>query len=138
MQIKKLSLIKSLSSLILLKAHEQLKLEQQKRSKFGDDREESLVKESESREANFLHKIRDLENELRQAKKSEKEALQESDRQTTQISNLLKEVEQINQAKKELHNEIRQMKFRESKHLQEYGELEEENINLQKQVLDFH
>jgi hypothetical protein len=71
---------------------------------------------------------------LRQAKKSEKETLQESDRQTTQISGLLKEVEQINQTKKELYSEMRQLKYRESKHLQEYGELEEENINLQKQV----
>lgn len=93
-----------------------------------------MVKESESREANFLHKIRDLENELRQSKKAEKDVLLESDRQTSQISGLLKEVEQLNHSKKELHNEIRQLKYRESKHLQEYSELEEENINLQKQV----
>ncbi|KAK3746600.1 hypothetical protein QZH41_014502 [Actinostola sp. cb2023] len=117
----------------LKEVHEQLKLEQQKRSKFGDDREESLVKESESREANFLHRIRDLENEFRQAKKSEKDGLLECDRLTNHISALLKEVEQLNQARKELHNEIRHLKYRESKHLQEYNELEDENINLQKQ-----
>lgn len=115
------------------KVHEQLKLEQEKRSRFGDDREESLVKESESREASYLHKITDLESDLRQARKAERDALIENERLCNQVSNYVKEIEQFAQSKKLLRDEIRELKYRESKHTQEFSDLEEENINLQKQ-----
>jgi len=117
----------------LREVHEQLKLEQQKRSRFGDDREESLVKESESREASYLHKITDLESDVRQARKAEREALIENERLSNQMSNYVKEIEQFAQSKRLLRDEIRELKYRESKHIQEFSELEEENINLQKQ-----
>ena len=110
-----------------------MKLEQEKRSRFGDDREESLVKESESREATYLHKITDLESDLRQARKAEREALIENERLCNQASNYVKEIEQFAHSKKLLRDEIRELKYRESKHIQEFSELEEENINLQKQ-----
>ena len=115
------------------KVHEQLKLEQEKRSRFGDDREESLVKESESREASYLHKITDLESDLRQARKAERDALIENERLCNQVSNFVKEIEQFAHSKKLLRDEIRELKYRESKHTQEFSDLEEENINLQKQ-----
>lgn len=117
----------------LREVHEQLKLEQEKRSRFGDDREESLVKESESREASYLHKITDLESDLRQARKAERDALIENERLCNQVSNYVKEIEQFAQSKKLLRDEIRELKYRESKHTQEFSDLEEENINLQKQ-----
>ena len=110
-----------------------MKLEQEKRSRFGDDREESLVKESESREATYLHKITDLESDVRQARKAEREALIENERLSNQASNYVKEIEQLAHSKKLLRDEIRELKYRESKHIQEFSELEEENINLQKQ-----
>ncbi|KAM7434733.1 bicaudal D [Porites harrisoni] len=117
----------------LREVHEQLKLEQEKRSRFGDDREESLVKESESREASYLHKITDLESDLRQARKAERETLIENERLSNQMSNYVKDIEQLIHSKKVLRDEIRELKYRESKHIQEFSELEEENINLQKQ-----
>ena len=110
-----------------------MKLEQEKRSRFGDDREESLVKESESREANYLHKITDLESEVRQARKAERDALIENERLCNQASNYVKEIEQFAHSKKLLRDEIRELKYRESKYSQEFSDLEEENINLQKQ-----
>ena len=91
------------------------------------------MKESESREANYLHKITDLESDLRQARKSERETHVENERLTTQTNSLLKEIGQLNHGKKLLRDEIRELKYRESLHLQEYGDLEEENINMQKQ-----
>lgn len=118
---------------LLTKVHEQLKLEQEKRSRFGDDREESLVKESESREASYLHKITDLESDVRQARKAERDALIENERLCNQIANYAKEIEQFAHSKKILRDEIRELKYRESKHIQEFSDLEEENINLQKQ-----
>ena len=113
--------------------HEQLKVEQQKRSKFGDDREESLVKESETREASLLRKITDLESELRQARKIERETSVENERLTNQVNSLIKEIEQLCHNKKLLRDEIRDLKYRESKYLHDYSELEEENISFQKQ-----
>ena len=110
-----------------------MKLEQEKRSRFGDDREESLVKESESREATYLHKITDLESDVRQARKAEREALIENERLCNQACSYVKEIEQLGHSKKLLRDEIRELKYRESKHIQEFSELEEENINLQKQ-----
>ena len=110
-----------------------MKLEQEKRSRFGDDREESLVKESESREANYLHKITDLESEVRQARKAERDALIENERLCNQASNYVKEIEQFAHSKKLLRDEIRELKYQESKYSQEFSDLEEENINLQKQ-----
>ncbi|XP_068758544.1 protein bicaudal D homolog 2-like [Montipora capricornis] len=117
----------------LKEVHEQLKLEQEKRSRFGDDREESLVKESESREATFLRKITDLESDLRQTRKAEREALIENERLCNQATSYVKEIEQFAHSKKVLRDEIRELKYRESKLIQEFNDLEEENINLQKQ-----
>ncbi|XP_015751200.1 PREDICTED: protein bicaudal D homolog 2-like [Acropora digitifera] len=117
----------------LKEVHEQLKLEQEKRSRFGDDREESLVKESESREATYLRKITDLESDLRQARKAEREGLIENERLCSQAANYVKEIEQFTHSKKVLRDEIRELKYRESKLIQEFSDLEEENINLPKQ-----
>lgn len=117
----------------LKEVHEQLKLEQEKRSRFGDDREESLVKESESREATYLRKITDLESDLRQTRKAEREGLIENERLCSQAANYVKEIEQFTHSKKVLRDEIRELKYRESKLIQEFSDLEEENINLQKQ-----
>lgn len=117
----------------LKEVHEQLKLEQEKRSRFGDDREESLVKESESREATYLRKITDLESDLRQARKAEREGVIENERLCSQAANYVKEIEQFTHSKKVLRDEIRELKYRESKLIQEFSDLEEENINLQKQ-----
>lgn len=118
---------------LFTKVHEQLKLEQEKRSRFGDDREESLVKESESREATYLHKITDLESDLRQARKAERDSLIENERLCNQASKYVKEIEQFAHSKKLLRDEIRELKYRESKYSHEFSDLEEENINLQKQ-----
>ena len=108
-------------------------MEQQKRSKFGDDREESLVKESETREASLLRKITDLESEVRQARKIERETFVENERLTNQVNGLMKEIEQLCHNKKLLKDEVRDLKYREAKYLHEYSELEEENITFQKQ-----
>ena len=74
-------------------ALEQIKSEESKRSRFGDVREESLVQESETREAGLLAKIADLESDLKLTKKSERRAANEVDRLSTQNGGLLKEVE---------------------------------------------
>ena len=57
----------------------------------------------------------------------------DNERLFNQVSNYVKEIEQLVHSKKLLRDEIRELKYRESKHIQEFSDLEEENINLQKQ-----
>ena len=44
-------------------------------------------------------------------------------------------MEQLEALKKQMKKEIKELKFRETRNLQDYSELEEENISLQKAVL---
>ena len=81
------------SNLHVLQALEQLKSEESKRNRFGDVREESLVQESETREAGLLTKIADLESDLKVAKKGERRAVNEVERLLSQNGGLLKEVD---------------------------------------------
>ncbi len=87
----------------VLQALEQIKSEQSKRNRFGDVREESLVQESETREAGLLSKIADLESDLKNANKGERRAVNEVDRLSAQNSGLLKEVEKQ-------HEELKKVK----------------------------
>ena len=86
-----------------MQALEQLKSEQSKRNRFGDVREESLVQESETREAGLLAKIADLESDLKISKKGERRAVSEVDRLSAQNGGLLKEVEKQ-------HEELKKVK----------------------------
>ena len=45
------------------------------------------------------------------------------------------QIEQLEALKKQMKKEIKELKFRETRNLQDYSELEEENISLQKAVL---
>ena len=81
------------SNLHVLQALEQLKSEESKRNRFGDVREESLVQESETREAGLLTKIADLESDLKIAKKGERRVVNEVERLLSQNGGLLKEVD---------------------------------------------
>ena len=44
-------------------------------------------------------------------------------------------MEQLEALKKQMKKELKELKFRETRNLQDYSELEEENISLQKAVL---
>ena len=88
----------------VLQSLEQIKSEQSKRNRFGDVREESLVQESETREAGLLSKIADLESDLKNANKGERRAVNEVDRLSAQNSGLLKEVEKQ-------HEELKKVKL---------------------------
>lgn len=115
-------------------ALEQLKSEQSKRTRFGDVRQESLVEESETREAGLLAKISDLETDLKFTKKGERNALSEVERLSTQNGGLLKEIEKQHEETKKLKSDLRELKGRDARHSQDYGDLEEENTNLQAQL----
>ncbi|XP_068104333.1 protein bicaudal D homolog 2-like [Hyperolius riggenbachi] len=100
----------------------------------GETREETLLKESSSREAKLNTKIDDLQNELKQMKSFITNTAAENERLTLIIQNLKKECQDTDKEKMQLRDEIKQCKLREMRQLQDFSEIEEENISLLKQV----
>ncbi|KAM3911042.1 protein bicaudal D homolog 2-like isoform 1-T2 [Leptodactylus fuscus] len=100
----------------------------------GESREETLLKETASREAKFTGKIDELQNELRQMKSFISNTSADNERLTLVIQNLKKECHDSDKEKVQLREEIKQCKIREMRQLQDFSELEEENISLLKQV----
>lgn len=115
-------------------ALEQLRSERSRRTRFGDVREDDLVQESESREVSLLTRISDLEGDVKIAKKGERIALSELERQSSQNAGLLKEIERQHEEAKRLKSDLRDLKGRDSRRSQDYGDLEEDNTNLQSQL----
>ncbi|XP_056395986.1 protein bicaudal D homolog 2-like [Hyla sarda] len=100
----------------------------------GESREESLLKETASREAKFTGKIDELQNELRQMKSFITNTSADNERLTLAVQNLKKECHDTEKDKVQLREEMKQCKIREMRQLQDLSELEEENISLLKQV----
>ncbi|XP_030049966.1 protein bicaudal D homolog 2 isoform X2 [Microcaecilia unicolor] len=100
----------------------------------GESREESLIKESASKEAILTEKIEELQNDLKQLKSSVSNTSGENERLNTVIQDLKKECKGLETEKSQLREEIKQCKVREVQQLQDFTELEEENISLIKQV----
>ncbi|XP_066436836.1 protein bicaudal D homolog 2-like [Eleutherodactylus coqui] len=100
----------------------------------GENREESLLKETASREAKFTGKIDELQNELRQMKCFLTNTSADNERLSLVIQTLKKECHDTEKEKSQLREDIKQCKIREMQQLQDFSELEEENISLLKQV----
>ncbi|XP_040298735.1 protein bicaudal D homolog 2-like [Bufo bufo] len=100
----------------------------------GENREESLLKETASKEAKLTGKIDELQNELRQMKLFLTNTSADNERLNLVIQNLRKECQDTEKEKVPLREEMKQCKIREMRHLQDFSELEEENISLLKQV----
>lgn len=100
----------------------------------GESREETLLKETASREAKLTGKIDELQNELRQMKSFLTNTSADNERLALGIQNLKKERDDTEKEKVQLREEIKQCKIREMRQLQDISELEEENISLLKQV----
>lgn len=100
----------------------------------GESREESLILESASKEAQYQQRVLELQNELRQSKASLSSAQAENDRLSTIILETRENSELAELQRTQLRDDIREYKVREARLLQDYSELEEENISLQKQV----
>ncbi|XP_027621323.1 protein bicaudal D homolog 2 [Tupaia chinensis] len=100
----------------------------------GESREESLIQESASKEQYYVHKVLELQAELKQLRNVLANTRSESER----LASVAQELKEINQnvelQRGRLRDDIKEYKFREARLLQDYSELEEENISLQKQV----
>ncbi|XP_053552013.1 protein bicaudal D homolog 2 [Bombina bombina] len=100
----------------------------------GESREETLLKETASREAKLTEKIDDLQSDLKQMKSALSVTSSENERLATVIRSLKKEYGDIEKEKLQLREDMKQCKYREMRQLQDFSELEEENIALLKQV----
>ncbi|XP_041638705.1 protein bicaudal D homolog 2 [Cheilinus undulatus] len=100
----------------------------------GESREESLILESASKEAQYQQKVLELQNELRQAKVSLTSIHSENERLSSITLEMRESSELAELQRSQLRDDIREYKVREARLLQDYSELEDENISLQKQV----
>ncbi|XP_057701694.1 protein bicaudal D homolog 2 [Corythoichthys intestinalis] len=100
----------------------------------GESREESLILESASKEAQYQQKVLELQNDLRQAKVSIASVQAENERLSHITLEMRETSDQVELQRSQLRDDIREYKVREARLLQDYSELEDENISLQKQV----
>ncbi|XP_028913583.1 protein bicaudal D homolog 1 isoform X2 [Ornithorhynchus anatinus] len=100
----------------------------------GETREETLLQESASKEAYYLAKILEMQNELKQSRAVVTNMQAENERLTAVVQDLKENNEMVELQRVRMKDEIREYKFREARLLQDYTELEEENITLQKLV----
>ncbi|XP_070597506.1 protein bicaudal D homolog 2-like [Erythrolamprus reginae] len=100
----------------------------------GENWEESLLRESASKEAHLTQTIEELHNEVKCLKSQLDNTGVENERLSIALQDLRKECQTLESEKNQLREEMKQAKSRELRQLQDCGELEEENISLQKQV----
>ncbi|XP_071961440.1 protein bicaudal D homolog 2-like isoform X2 [Antedon mediterranea] len=115
-------------------ALEHHQLSQKKHTIIEVNREESLLQESATREADLLTRISDLELEVRQSKQQVERYKSENEHFHSKSSDSTSSLEKVESQRKAARDEVRELKFRETRLLQDYSELEEENIAMQKQV----
>lgn len=104
-------------------------------SEIGIHQEESLLQETASREAELLRNINDLEVELRNTRHSIERLQAESERSNNSLSDMGLAMEQLELQNKQMKKDLKELKFREARNMSDYSELEDENITLQKQLL---
>ncbi|KAM8973042.1 protein bicaudal D homolog 1 isoform 1-T1 [Pelodytes ibericus] len=100
----------------------------------GETREETLLQESASKEAYYLGRLLEMQNEVKQSRTVIGNVQGENERLTTLVQDLKESNEILELQRTRMKEEIREYKFREARLLQDYTELEEENITLQKLV----
>ncbi|XP_063302837.1 protein bicaudal D homolog 1 isoform X4 [Pelobates fuscus] len=100
----------------------------------GETREETLLQESASKEAYYLGRILEMQNEVKQSRAVVTNVQGENARLNTVVQDLKESNEILELQRMRMKDEIREYKFREARLLQDYTELEEENITLQKLV----
>ncbi|XP_029103306.1 protein bicaudal D homolog 1-like isoform X3 [Scleropages formosus] len=107
---------------------------QRKVAEDGETNEETLLQESASKEAYYMGRLLDLQEELKQSRTVASNAQAESERLNSVLQEMTERNEALELQRSRMKEEIQEYKFREARLLQDYTELEEENITLQKLV----
>ncbi|KAM9753092.1 protein bicaudal D homolog 1 isoform 2-T2 [Menidia menidia] len=107
---------------------------QRKVAEDGESNEETLLRESASKEAYYVGRLLELQTEVTLSRSVASNAQAENERLTALVQDLRESNEILEQQRGRMREEIKECKFRETRLLQDYTELEEENITLQKLV----
>ncbi|XP_062975405.1 protein bicaudal D homolog 2-like [Elgaria multicarinata webbii] len=100
----------------------------------GESREESLLRETASKEARLTQTIEELQGHVKHLRSQLDNTGVENERLGVALRDLRKECQTLESEKVQLREEMKQARERELRQLQDCAELEEENISLQKQV----
>ncbi|XP_013411673.1 protein bicaudal D isoform X2 [Lingula anatina] len=114
---------------------DQLQVSQKKQSQVGVRHEESLLHETVTREEELQAYIRELELDCKAAKQAFERLKTENERLQALSNELSQQGESTQSQCAQLRKENKELKHRENRNLTDYAELEEENVSLQKQVL---
>ena len=82
-----------------------------------------------------METISELENDCKTSKQALERLSSENDRVNTVVMEQGQQIEVLESQRKQMKKEIKELKFRESRNMSDYSELEEENISLQKSLL---
>lgn len=104
-------------------------------NKIGVAQEESILKESATREAELLKDATDLRLELKNARNTIELLESEAGRFRTMAGELQSNIDILENQNKKLKRDKKELKARERKNMTEYAELEDENVALHKQLL---
>ncbi|KAL6107112.1 bicd1 [Pungitius sinensis] len=107
---------------------------QRKVAEDGESNEETLLKESASKEAYYMGRILVLQTEGTLSRSVASNAQAENERLNALSQELRESNEMLELQRSRMREEVKEYKFRETRLLQDYTELEEENITLQKLV----
>ncbi|XP_060587207.1 protein bicaudal D-like isoform X2 [Ruditapes philippinarum] len=105
-----------------------------KQNESGINLEDSIIRESVSREQGFQENIQGLETELKTCKQNHERLSSEHTVMANLVSELQTKCDQLEDQRRQLKSELKEYKIRENRNIVDYSELEEENISLQKQV----
>lgn len=115
----------------VLQALFRTQLRQRKVSELGISHEEDFLQEEEV----LRNSIGELEAELKSVRLLLETANVEKEKAEHNLAEVTHQMEQVVAQRKQLRLEVKELKLREAQTMADYSELEEENIVLQKQVL---
>ncbi|XP_019628206.1 PREDICTED: protein bicaudal D homolog 2-like [Branchiostoma belcheri] len=116
------------------KSLEDLHLRYQKLSQDSQEREETLLKETATREAGFVNRIASMEEEVRHSKQALTNIKSENDRLARLKVESDHTIDSLENQRKELKENVKEHKQRETRLMQDYRQLEEDNLLLKKQM----
>ncbi|KAI4896007.1 hypothetical protein NFI96_021520 [Prochilodus magdalenae] len=107
---------------------------QRKVAEDGETNEEVLLQESATKEAYYMGRLLEQQDELKTSRSQASNTQAENERLGAILQELRESNEMLELQRSRITEEVREYKFREARLLQDYTELEEENISLQKLV----
>ncbi|PAA94665.1 hypothetical protein BOX15_Mlig026937g1 [Macrostomum lignano] len=118
------------------KALQAVSAQQRRQAQDGEAGEETLLSESASREGALQLRIGDLEAELRTLSVDQERRFADMDRLAEEAASLAETVRSLEAEKRSLRSEVKELKSREARQLADHAELADENMALERKLLE--